>query len=130
MKRGGSWNNSASNTRSAKRNNNSPTNRNNNIGFRLSSPAIHPQSQEKLKGCIPGIFSEWQRRLNRRFSCALFNRLGRIFHMAPVLVATPSSSAKVPGSFFVVPPPWKGLWGGFTLQSVGESKRFVEIISV
>ena len=34
VKRGGSWNNTASNCRSAYRNNNDPSNRNNNIGFR------------------------------------------------------------------------------------------------
>jgi formylglycine-generating enzyme required for sulfatase activity len=33
--RGGSWNNSAQNCRVAYRNNNDPTNRNNNVGFRL-----------------------------------------------------------------------------------------------
>ncbi|MEB3298866.1 MAG: SUMF1/EgtB/PvdO family nonheme iron enzyme [Candidatus Sericytochromatia bacterium] len=38
--RGGSWNNDASNTRAANRNNNNPDNRNNNIGFRLASPGI------------------------------------------------------------------------------------------
>jgi len=35
--RGGSWNNDAHNCRSAMRNNNWPDNRNNNVGFRLSS---------------------------------------------------------------------------------------------
>jgi hypothetical protein len=35
--RGGSWNNDAQNCRSAVRNNNMPGNRNNNVGFRLSS---------------------------------------------------------------------------------------------
>jgi len=35
--RGGSWNNDAHNCRSANRNNNTPDNRNNNIGFRLAS---------------------------------------------------------------------------------------------
>ncbi|MCX7067370.1 MAG: SUMF1/EgtB/PvdO family nonheme iron enzyme [Methylococcales bacterium] len=34
--RGGSWNNNARNTRSANRNNNTPDNRNNNIGFRFA----------------------------------------------------------------------------------------------
>ena len=34
--RGGSWNNNGRNTRSANRNRNEPTNRNNTIGFRLS----------------------------------------------------------------------------------------------
>ena len=36
--RGGSWNNSARNCRSANRNNNSPGNRNSNNGFRLVRP--------------------------------------------------------------------------------------------
>jgi len=35
--RGGSWNNDARNCRAAYRNNNTPDNRNNNIGFRLVS---------------------------------------------------------------------------------------------
>jgi formylglycine-generating enzyme required for sulfatase activity len=33
--RGGSWDNDADNCRTANRNNNTPDNRNNNIGFRL-----------------------------------------------------------------------------------------------
>jgi formylglycine-generating enzyme required for sulfatase activity len=32
--RGGNWNNNATNCRAAKRNNNTPDNRNSNIGFR------------------------------------------------------------------------------------------------
>ena len=40
VKRGGSWNNTASNCRSANRNSNSPSNRNNNIGFRLVSTML------------------------------------------------------------------------------------------
>jgi hypothetical protein len=36
VNRGGSWNNNARNCRSANRNNNSPDNRNNNLGFRLA----------------------------------------------------------------------------------------------
>ncbi|MBQ6764314.1 MAG: SUMF1/EgtB/PvdO family nonheme iron enzyme, partial [Paludibacteraceae bacterium] len=35
VNRGGSWNNNASNCRVANRNNNSPGNRNNNLGFRV-----------------------------------------------------------------------------------------------
>jgi len=34
--RGGSWNNNAQNVRSANRNRNTATNRNNNLGFRLA----------------------------------------------------------------------------------------------
>ncbi len=37
VNRGGSWNNNADNVRAANRNNNTPGNRNNNLGFRLSS---------------------------------------------------------------------------------------------
>ncbi|MGM9692431.1 MAG: hypothetical protein ACI3X6_04385 [Alloprevotella sp.] len=36
MKRGGSWNNNATNCRVANRNNNTPTNSNNNLGLRLA----------------------------------------------------------------------------------------------
>lgn len=39
MLRGGSWNNNPENLRSANRNNNTPTNRNNNIGFRIARTA-------------------------------------------------------------------------------------------
>ncbi|MGM9805491.1 MAG: SUMF1/EgtB/PvdO family nonheme iron enzyme [Candidatus Aphodosoma sp.] len=35
VNRGGSWNNTAGNCRVANRNNNSPGNRNNNLGFRV-----------------------------------------------------------------------------------------------
>lgn len=37
VNRGGSWNNNADNCRAANRNNNTPDNRNNNLGFRLLS---------------------------------------------------------------------------------------------
>jgi len=41
VNRGGSWNNTPVNLRSANRNNNTPSNRNNNLGFRCVSPK-HP----------------------------------------------------------------------------------------
>ncbi|MBX2890472.1 MAG: SUMF1/EgtB/PvdO family nonheme iron enzyme [Saprospiraceae bacterium] len=42
MNRGGSWNNSAENCRVSNRNNNTPDNRNNNLGFRVaSSPQLN-----------------------------------------------------------------------------------------
>jgi len=42
VNRGGSWNNDAQNSRAACRNNNTPDNRNNNIGFRVaSSPQLN-----------------------------------------------------------------------------------------
>ena len=45
MVRGGSWNNNQDNARAAYRNNNTPDNRNTNIGFRvlLSSHIHHPR---------------------------------------------------------------------------------------
>lgn len=42
--RGGSWNNKPSNLRCSNRNNNTPDNRNNNIGFRLSNTGSYPFS--------------------------------------------------------------------------------------
>ena len=42
MNRGGSWNNNPQNLRSANRNRNTPTNRNNNLGFRVASTP-HPR---------------------------------------------------------------------------------------
>lgn len=44
MIRGGSWNNPAQNCRSAYRNNNRPDNRDNNLGFRLSSSRQRPDA--------------------------------------------------------------------------------------
>jgi len=42
VNRGGSWNNDAQNCRVSNRNNNTPENRNSNLGFRLaSSPQLN-----------------------------------------------------------------------------------------
>ncbi|MBX3050356.1 MAG: SUMF1/EgtB/PvdO family nonheme iron enzyme [Caldilineaceae bacterium] len=41
MLRGGSWNNNATNVRTANRNRNEPDNRNNNVGFRLVAHGFH-----------------------------------------------------------------------------------------
>lgn len=38
MNRGGGWNNNGQNLRSANRNNDDPSNRNKNLGFRLARP--------------------------------------------------------------------------------------------
>ncbi|MBM3271399.1 MAG: hypothetical protein FJZ01_27500 [Candidatus Sericytochromatia bacterium] len=54
MNRGGSWNNDAQNARAANRNNNDPGNRNNNLGFRLSSPGAAPQSRH---GASSGVIT-------------------------------------------------------------------------
>jgi hypothetical protein len=51
--RGGSWNNNAQNVRTANRNNNTPSNRNNNIGFRVLAPAALE------KGFPKQIISGW-----------------------------------------------------------------------
>jgi len=80
VKRGGSWNNNAQNCRSANRSNNNPSNRNNNIGFRLvvspahradgyppadhrtdSRPLVH---QGQKADTMPGLVAQagWQER--------------------------------------------------------------------
>jgi formylglycine-generating enzyme required for sulfatase activity len=45
VNRGGGWNNNAENCRSGNRNNNTPDNRNNNMGFRL---AFSPVRQREV----------------------------------------------------------------------------------
>jgi hypothetical protein len=51
--RGGSWNNHASNCRAANRNRNKPSNRNNNLGFRL---ARAPQVERRFYQTEPTAF--------------------------------------------------------------------------
>ncbi|TXG79969.1 MAG: hypothetical protein E6R11_01805 [Rhodocyclaceae bacterium] len=52
MKRGGSWNNTPANVRSAKRNRNEPSKRNNNLGFRVASTlACRNRSDQGRAGC-------------------------------------------------------------------------------
>ncbi|WP_371418457.1 SUMF1/EgtB/PvdO family nonheme iron enzyme [Methylocapsa sp. S129] len=50
--RGGSWNNNPRNLRSANRNRNEPDNRNDNIGFRLSStlPSCRSRAVQGRRG--------------------------------------------------------------------------------
>ncbi|MBI3824418.1 MAG: SUMF1/EgtB/PvdO family nonheme iron enzyme [Candidatus Rokubacteria bacterium] len=48
--RGGSWNNNPINLRTANRNNNTPDNRNNNIGFRCASESAIPAETPSLHG--------------------------------------------------------------------------------
>ncbi|NCG22388.1 MAG: SUMF1/EgtB/PvdO family nonheme iron enzyme [Rhodobacterales bacterium] len=50
VNRGGSWNNNPRNTRVANRNRNTPSNRNNNVGFRLASSA-RAQTGRMPVGC-------------------------------------------------------------------------------
>ncbi len=56
VKRGGSWNNNASNCTVANRNNNNPDNRNNNIGFRLlrPQPGVSAEAQRRT-GLLPAV---------------------------------------------------------------------------
>ena len=54
--RGGSWNNKPQRLRSANRNNNTPTNRNNNVGFRVASTPVYGPEFSKLR--FAGV---WQR---------------------------------------------------------------------
>jgi formylglycine-generating enzyme required for sulfatase activity len=46
--RGGSWNNNANNCRSANRNHNAASNRNNNVGFRLLAVAPSTPSRQNF----------------------------------------------------------------------------------
>jgi len=55
VNRGGSWNNNASNCRIANRNNNSPDNSNNNIGFRL----VHSSEKDGCHFEQVYILSKW-----------------------------------------------------------------------
>lgn len=48
--RGGSWNNNATNLRSANRNNNTPDNRNNSIGFRVVAVVRTLKGQGRRQG--------------------------------------------------------------------------------
>jgi len=55
VNRGGSWNNNARNCRSANRNNNSPGNRNNNLGLRVSlARRIEEHIRRTGRGPVPG----------------------------------------------------------------------------
>ena len=59
MNRGGGWNNNARNCRSANRNRNTPENRNNNLGFRVSQARrkvehIRRTGQQSDVPAVPG----------------------------------------------------------------------------
>jgi hypothetical protein len=53
VNRGGSFNNTASNARSANRNNNTPENRDNNLGLRPAKASHHPITVAPSLCCIP-----------------------------------------------------------------------------
>lgn len=61
--RGGSWNNNAQNARSANRNNNTPDNRNNNVGFRpaqAQSSAVAATDQTVILSVVFCIMAKSQ----------------------------------------------------------------------
>ena len=75
VKRGGSWNNNANNVRVANRNNNSPGNTNNNIGFRpLSTGALFPELRRSTER--GGVMSVCPRRPSCTESGVLHGRRG------------------------------------------------------
>ncbi|MFZ1804926.1 MAG: hypothetical protein E8D48_03455 [Nitrospira sp.] len=55
MLRGGSWNNEPDNVRSANRNRNTPTNRNDNIGFRCAQDACSMAGVRTFTGKIRSV---------------------------------------------------------------------------
>ena len=63
MNRGGSWNNEAANCRSANRNTNEPSNRNNNNGFRV---ALNSNGEWRMP---------WDSGWNSSFSCLTGSKL-------------------------------------------------------
>ena len=60
--RGGSWNNNGRNVRSAQRNNNTPDNRNNNIGFRLARAQCDAGWRRTDPACIRSVSICWSAR--------------------------------------------------------------------
>ncbi|MDR1903250.1 MAG: HRDC domain-containing protein [Treponema sp.] len=91
VKRGGSWNNPAGNVRSANRNNNTPSNRNNNLGFRLVRPSL------------------LMRRFHQQTGASGETRLSKaLFPEHPVTLAdflregVPKAARRVSGSFWLL----------------------------
>ena len=64
MIRGGNFNNNNQNARAANRNNNEPTNRNNNLGFRLARPPLWRAL------CFAGGASDFRVRAGSIHGCA------------------------------------------------------------
>ena len=59
--RGGSWNNNARNVRAATRNANDPSNRNNNVGFRLSRAQRWRRTATADPTLIPSVVHRFRR---------------------------------------------------------------------
>ena len=80
MNRGGSWNNTARNCRSANRNRNSPENRNNNLGFRVArSSADKVDALPDGTGRFPASPQAAKTRIGRPVLVANRERSGRPF---------------------------------------------------
>ncbi len=78
MNRGGSWNNDTENCRSANRNNNSPDNRNDNLGFRLLSTTYCPMGMvygpcSRAKGHVQGVIPR-RDQPDKKQKCSAFGR--------------------------------------------------------
>ena len=68
--RGGSWNNNGRNARSAQRNDNTPDNRNNNIGFRLARAQCDAGGRRTDPAPIRSVSinrSEWRKASGPRY---------------------------------------------------------------
>ena len=86
VNRGGSWNNNAQNCRSANRNRNTPTNRNNNLGFRVARIRFalgecewntSESSRERNPACGVGASSDDSERAPRFSSCGVLEAMTR-----------------------------------------------------
>ena len=99
MIRGGSWNNNSNNCRASYRNNNSPDNSNNNIGFRVAStpPPELPRGISAGVARSPGAKPGWVAR-----ECERLVRIMKRHRAEGTLVAValreahPSATARMP----------------------------------
>ncbi len=72
--RGGSWNNNARNVRAAYRNHNEPSNRNNNLGFRLALAQTRPGWAAPDPACVPRVVTIRFDNGKHRSSCRCVSR--------------------------------------------------------
>ena len=75
--RGGSWNNNQDNARSAYRNNNTPDNRNNNLGFRVvcSSHIVRPPSKAQAGAVTDRLVASGRHRFTAQTTSGIDRRL-------------------------------------------------------
>ncbi|MGE0756415.1 MAG: hypothetical protein AB7O38_05325 [Pirellulaceae bacterium] len=87
MNRGGSWNNNARNCRAAYRNRNSPSNRNNNLGFRVAlAPRVGRMSARRNRPLSGPALVAGKSHIGRPVLVAVCERSGR-----PLRLRTPHS---------------------------------------